>query len=227
MVPISDLEVHPDASSAEVLTDAPMEGELTSSEERSMSPLHVEEEHKIRVVWMGEIREDPLGGWEGSRDLPRIVESKAEDLMTSVLEEQPILASAVSGPRCIRSAGGLKLKKFHPYRPSTYFLGNLHSLPATEDLQRRYLATCGRDFRSPSSRGSDADKSSGDEGDSHGHGSSGSADQIDSQLVEPGDGRSPGSSVHLVSIEQTQYPRGGIGWAAFVHGGGDGRGSAS
>jgi len=125
MVPVSDLEVHPDASSAKVPTDAPMEGDSTSSEERSMSPLHVEEEHKIRVVRMGEIREDPLGGWEGSCDLPRIVESEVEDLMTSVLEEQPILTSAVSGPRCIRSAGGLKLKKFHPYRPSAYFLGNL------------------------------------------------------------------------------------------------------
>jgi len=226
MVPISDLEVHPDASSAEVPTDAPMEGESTLSEERSMSPLHVEEEHKIRVVRMGEIREDPLGGWEGSRDLPRIVESEAEDLMTSVLEEQPILASAVSGPRCIRSAGGLKLKKFHPYRPSSYFLGNLHGLPATEDLRRRYLAACGRDFRSSSSRGSDADESAADEGNSHGHGSLGSADQDDPRVVEPGDGRSPGSSACLVPVEREEYPRGGIGWAAFVRGGGDGRGSA-
>jgi len=81
-------------------TNAPMEGESTLSEERSMSPLHLEEEHKIRIVWMGEIREDSLGGWEGSCDLPRIMESEVEDLMTSVLEEQPILGSAVSGPRC-------------------------------------------------------------------------------------------------------------------------------
>jgi len=47
MVPVSDLEIHPDASAAEVPTDAPMEGDSssTSTEERSMSPLHREEEH--------------------------------------------------------------------------------------------------------------------------------------------------------------------------------------
>jgi len=226
MVPVSDLEIHPDASSAEVPSDAPMEESLTSTEERSMSPLHVEEEHKIRVVRMGEIREDPLGGWEGSRDLPRIVESEAEDLMTSVLDEQPTLASAVSGPRCVRSSGGLKLKKFHPYCPSGYFLGNLRGLPATEDLQRRYLAACGRDFQSPSSRSNDADESVADESDSDGHGGSGSADQVDPRLVEPGDGRSPSSSARLVPVKRELYPRGGIGWTAFVRGGGDGRGSA-
>ena len=230
MVPVSDLEIHPDASSAEVPTDAPMEGESTSSEERSMSPLHLEEEreeeHKLRVVWMGEIREDPLGGWEGSRDLPKIVESEAEDLMSSVLDEQPILPSAVSGPRCIWSSGGLKLKKYHPYRPSAYFLGNLRGLPATEDLRRRYLAACGRDFRSPSSRGSDADESAADESDSDGHGGSGFADQVGSRLAESSDGRDPGSATCLVPVERTGYPRGGIGWAAFVRGGGDGRGSS-
>ena len=104
MVPVSDLEVHPSASSPEVPTDVPMEGGSTSMEERSMSPLHQEEEHKIRIVEMGEIREvqgEPLGGWEGSRDLPRIVEEEAVgDLMTSVLEDQPILGNAVSGSRC-------------------------------------------------------------------------------------------------------------------------------
>jgi len=225
MVPISNLEIHPDASSAEVPTDAPMEGESTSSEDRSMSPLHVEEEHKIRVVRMGEIREDLLGGWEGSRDLPRIVESEAEDLMTNVLDEQPILASTVSGPCCIRSAGGLKLKKFHPYRSSAYFLGNLRGLPATEDFRRRYLATCGRDFRSASSRGSDADESAADESDSDGHGGSGSTDQVDPRVVELGDGRSPGSTACPLPIERAVYPRGGVGWASFVRGGGDGRGS--
>jgi len=175
---------------------------------------------------MGEIREDPLGGWEGSRDLPRIAESEAEDLMSSVLDEQPILASAVSGPRCIRSAGGLKLKKFHPYRLSAYFLGNLCGLPATEEYRRRYLAACGRDFRSPSSRGSDADESVADESNSDGHGSSGSTDQVGSRLVEPGDGRAPGSASCLAPVEREVYPRGGIGWASFIRGGGDGRGSA-
>jgi len=232
MVPVSDLEIHLDASSAEVPSNAPMEGDLSSTltEDRSMSPLHLEEgreeEHKLRIVRMGEIRDDPLGGWEGSRDLPRIVESEAEDLMTSVLDEQPILPSAVSGPRCIQSAGGLRLKKYHPYRSSAYFLGNLHGLPATKDLRRRYLAACGRDFRSPSCRGSDADESASNESDPDGHGGSGSADQVGSRLTEPGDGRDPSSAARLVPVERTDYPRGGIGWAAFVRGGGDGRGSS-
>jgi len=47
MVPISDLEVHPCASEAKVPTDALMEEEESvgsSTEERSMSPLHQEEE---------------------------------------------------------------------------------------------------------------------------------------------------------------------------------------
>jgi len=110
MVPVSDLEVHVDASEPEVPSDTPMEGGSTSAEERSMSPLHIEEEHKIRIVRMGTVREvrgEQLGGWEGSRDFLRIEEETVGDLMSSVLDEQPILPSAVSGARCKRSSGGL------------------------------------------------------------------------------------------------------------------------
>jgi len=70
-----------------VPTDAPMEEEEegssgSSAEERSMSPLHQEEEV-----------------------LP-IVTQEEFDLMTRVLDEQPILGSSVSGQRCIRSHWG-------------------------------------------------------------------------------------------------------------------------
>ena len=47
MIPVSDLEIDPPASEAEVPTDAPMEEEESvrlSTEERSMSLLHQEEE---------------------------------------------------------------------------------------------------------------------------------------------------------------------------------------
>jgi len=142
MVPVSDLEVHVDASEPEIPSDTPMERGSTSAEERSMSPLHIEEEHKIRMVRMGMVREvqgELLGGWEGSRDFLRIEEETVGDLMSSVLEEQPMLPSAVSGARCKRSSGGLQLKRFHPYSPSAYFLGNLRGLPATEEFRQRYF----------------------------------------------------------------------------------------
>lgn len=98
-----------------------------------MSPLHQEGEE------MPIFRQEELGGWEGLTDLPRIMEETVEEerteLMTSVLDKQPLLRVAVSGQHCIRSAGALLLKGFHPYCPSAYFLGNLCGLPATELLQ--------------------------------------------------------------------------------------------
>ena len=88
MILIENLEVHPSASEAEVPTDALMEGELT--EEQSMSPLHQEE----------------LGGWDSPVNFPRgltlrIVEETGEELMTSVLDKQPLLRVVVSGQCCI------------------------------------------------------------------------------------------------------------------------------
>ena len=118
MILISDLEVHPSASEAEVPTDAPMEeeekeGSLT--EERSMSPLHQEEEV-----------------------LP-IVSREEFNLMTHVLDNQPILGSSVSGQHCIRSAGALLLAKYHPYVQSSYFKGQLCGLPSSEAFCSNYL----------------------------------------------------------------------------------------
>jgi len=107
---------------ANVLT-APMEGEEdseestgTSSEEQSMSPLHQEEEV-----------------------LP-IMSREEFDLMTRVLDDQPILGNAVSGQRCIRSAGSLPLSKYHPYVRSSYFKGQLRGLPSTEAFRSRYIS---------------------------------------------------------------------------------------
>ena len=88
-------------------SDAPMEGEEseesvgTLSKERSMSPLHQEEEV-----------------------LP-IVSCEEFDLMTRVLDEQSILGNVVSGQCCIQSAGSLPLSKYHPYVRSSYFKGQL------------------------------------------------------------------------------------------------------
>jgi len=91
------------------------EGSGSSAEERSMSPLHQEEEV-----------------------LP-IVSREEFDLMTRVLDEQPILGSSVSGQRCICSAGALPLAKYHPYVRSNYFKGQLRGLPSSEAFRTNYL----------------------------------------------------------------------------------------
>jgi len=105
-----------------VPSDVPMEEEDVSEEStsistegRSMSPLHQEEEV-----------------------LP-IVSREEFDLMTRVLDEQPILGNAVSGQRCVRSAGSLPLSKYHPYVRSSYFKGQLRGLPSSEAFRSRYL----------------------------------------------------------------------------------------
>jgi len=81
-----------------------------------MSPLHQEEEEALPIVSREEF-----------------------DLMTQVLDEQPILGNVVSGQRCIRSAGSLPLSKYHPYVWSLYFKGQLQGLPSTEAFRSRYL----------------------------------------------------------------------------------------
>jgi len=91
------------------------ESEGTSTEEWSMSPLHQEEEG------------------------PAIMSREEIDLMTRILDEQPILGNIMSGQRCIRSAGSLPLSKYHPYIQSSYFKGQLHGLPSTEAFCSRYL----------------------------------------------------------------------------------------
>jgi len=87
----------------------------SSAKERSMSPLHQEEEV-----------------------LP-IVSQEEFELMTRVLDEQPILGTSVSGQRCIRSAGALPLAKYHPYVRSNYFKGQLRGLPSSEAFRTNYL----------------------------------------------------------------------------------------
>jgi len=70
MIPIRELEVHPSASPATVPSDAPMEGEEeesegTSTEEWSMSPLHLKEETPVegiklmRVFWRNSLSLGP------------------------------------------------------------------------------------------------------------------------------------------------------------------------
>jgi len=68
-----------------------------------------------------------------------IITQEEFDLMTRVLDEQPILGNAVSGQRCIRSAGSLPLSKYHPYVWSSYFKGQLRGLPSTEEFRSHYL----------------------------------------------------------------------------------------
>jgi len=97
-----------------------MEGEEEQSEgslpnEWSMSPLHQEEEALL------------------------IISYEEFDLMTRVLDDQPILGNVVSGQCCIRSAGSLPLSKYHPYVWSLFFKGQLRGLPSTEAFRSCYL----------------------------------------------------------------------------------------
>ena len=99
-------------------SDVMMESEEikgSSAEEQLMSPLHQEEEG------------------------PPIVSQEELDLMSQVLDKQPILGPSVSGQHCIHSAGALPLAKYHPYVHSNYFKGQLHSLPSSEAFYANYL----------------------------------------------------------------------------------------
>jgi len=168
MILVSDLEVDPPASEAEVPTDAPMEEEESvgsSTEERLMSPLHQEEEV-----------------------LP-IVSREEFDLMTHVLDNQPILGSSVSGQHCIHSAGALPLAKYHPYVRSFYFKGQLRSLPSSEAFCSNYLQRVRGGGAELQRDGREADdECSGAEGGSSVLGSEGSDNLEDLGVVEPGDG---------------------------------------
>ena len=68
-----------------------------------------------------------------------IVSREEFDLMTHVLDEQPILGNTVSGQHYIRSAGSLLLSKYHPYVRSLYFKGQLRGLPSTKEFRSHYL----------------------------------------------------------------------------------------
>jgi len=67
-----------------------------------MLPLHQEEEEVLPIVTQEEF-----------------------NMMTRILDDQPILGNVVSGQRCIQSAGSLPLSKYHPYLRSSYFKGQL------------------------------------------------------------------------------------------------------
>jgi len=193
MIPILDLEIDPPASEAEVPTDALMEEEETvgsSTEERSMSPLHQEEE------------------------VSPIVSREEFDLMTRVLDDQPILGSSVSGQHCIRSAGTLPLAKYHPYILTSFFKGQLHGLPSSEAFHTNYLrrvrggeAELRRDGREAD------DECSGAEGSSSVLWSEGSADSEDLGVVEPGDGPCADATTLAACASKSHGDGRGIGWS--------------
>jgi len=120
VIPVGELEIIPDASGPEVASDTILEEDEesggSSTENRSMSPLHQEEEG------------------------PAIISREEMELMSRVLDEQPILGNAVSGQHCIRSAGSLPLSKYHPYVRSSFFKGQLRGLPSHWGQRGSYLA---------------------------------------------------------------------------------------
>jgi len=162
----------------------------SSAEERSMSLLHQEEEV-----------------------LP-IVSQEEFDLMTRVLDEQPILGSSVSGQRCIRSAGALPLAKYHPYVRSNYFKGQLHGLPSSEAFCTNYLRArrTGRSDYRRSGREAD-DECSGVESSSSSLEPEGLDDPASSQIVESGDGSDPDPTTLAACAERSHGDGRGIGWS--------------
>jgi len=144
------------------------ESSSSSAEERSMSPLHQE----------GEV-------------LP-IVSREEFELMTRVLDEQPILGSSVSGQRCIRSAGALPLAKYHPYVRSDYFKGQLRGLPSSEAFHTNYLRArrTGRSDYHRSGREAD-DECSGAESSRSSLEPERNDDPASSRVAESGDGSDP------------------------------------
>jgi len=193
MILVSDLEIDPPASEAEVPTDVLMEGEESVgllTEERSMSPLHQEEEV-----------------------LP-IVSREEFDLMTHVLDDQPILGSSVSGQRCIRSAGALPLAKYHPYVCSSYFKGQLRGLPSLEAFHANYLRArrTGRVNWKKSRRDAD-DECSGVESSCSSVEPEGLDDLTSPRIVESGNGSDPNPTTLASCASQSHGDRRGIGWS--------------
>jgi len=162
----------------------------SSAEERSMSPLHQEEEV-----------------------LP-IVSKEEFDLMTRVLDEQPILGSSVSGQRCIRSAGALPLAKYHPYVRSNYFKGQLRGLPSSEAFRANYLRArrTGRSEYRRSGREAD-DECSGVESSRSSLEPEGLADPASSQIIEPGDGSDSDPTTLAACAKRSHGDGRGIGWS--------------
>ena len=167
------------------------EGDSSSSaEERSMSPLHQEEEI-----------------------LP-IVSREEFDLMTRVLDDQPILGSSVSGQCCIRSAGALPLAKYHPYVRSNYFKGQLRGLPSSEAFRSNYLRArrTGRVARSSCGREGD-DERSGAESNRSSFEPEGLDDPAGSRIAESSDGSDPDPTT-LASCALKSHGDGrGSGWS--------------
>jgi len=162
----------------------------SSAKERSMSPLHQEEEV-----------------------LP-IVSREEFDLMTRVLDEQPILGSSVSGQRCIRSAGALLLAKYHPYVRSNYFKGQLRGLLSSEAFCTNYLRArrTGRSDYRRSGREAD-DECSGVESSRSSIGPERLDDLASSRVAESSDGSDPDPTTLATCTIQSHGDRRGIGWS--------------
>ena len=162
----------------------------SSTEERSMSPLHQEEEG------------------------PAIISREEMELMSRVLDEQPILGNAVSGQRCIRSAGSLPLSKFHPYVRSSYFKGQLRGLPSTEAFRSRYLRArrTGRVERSSCGREAD-DECSGFESVRSSVEPEGLADSPSTRVAESGNGSDPDPTTLATCALKSHGDGRGIGWS--------------
>ena len=194
IVPVGELEIIPDASGPEVPSDAILEEDEGSSgsstEERLMSPLHQEEEG------------------------PAIISREEMELMSRVLDEQPILGNAVSGQRCIRSAGSLPLSKFHPYVRSSYFKGQLRGLPSTESFRSRYLRArrTGHVERNRCGREAD-DECSGPESVRSSVEPEGLADSSDTRVAESGNGSDPDPTTLASCAERSHGDGRGIGWS--------------
>jgi len=143
-----------------------------------------------------------------------IVSQEEFDMMTRVLDEQPILGSSVSGQRCIRSAGSLPLAKYHPYVRSNYFKGQLRGLPSTESFRSRYLRArrTGRAERSSCGREAD-DECSGFESVRSSIEPEGLADSSGTRVAESGNG-SDSDPITLATCALRSHGDGrGIGWS--------------
>jgi len=162
----------------------------SSAKERSMSLLHQEEEV-----------------------LP-IVSQEEFELMTRVLDEQPILGSSVSGQRCICSAGALPLAKYHPYVRSNYFKGQLRGLPSSEAFRANYLRArrTGRSNCHRSGREAD-DECSGVESSRSSLEPERLDDSSSSRVVKSGHGSDPDPTTLAACAIQSHGDGRGIGWS--------------
>jgi len=142
-----------------------------------------------------------------------IVSREEFDMMTRVLDEQPILGSSVSGQRCIRSAGALPLAKYHPYVRSNYFKGQLRGLPSSEAFRSNYLRArrTGRVARSSCGREGD-DECSGAESSCSSLEPKRVVDPASPRIVEPSDGSDPDPTTLAACAERSHGDGRGIGF---------------